>query len=645
MKAVISILVLVLGASALQTDFNDEAWKNRPVSKVINLLKDMQAELQHEAETDGEMYDKLACWCQTNDKEKTKAIADGETRITDLNSAIEEYTAKSATLKVDIEKLQKSIAENNDALSKATEIREKESADFIASEKDMIQSITSLKGAVIAMSKTHGEAFVQQQLHLPKDVQQLVQNQLSLIQTGSRLRSQQSQPQSGAIFGILKQMKETFEKNLATAQKDEETATAEYAELKSGKEAELKAADDLSTTKTADLAEADEKAATSKQDLKDTRGALAADTEFLANLKTKCESMDREFEERTKTRQDEIAAVSETIGILNDDDAKDMFSSTLGFVQLSSSPTRAAAARAVSKALAVSGDVRLVQLAAKVRQDPMAAVKESVDKMVEDLKQQRSDESKERDQCNEDLHLNEKTTAEKENEKENLNTNIADLESAISNLNDDIASLKAEVADAQVEMKRASENREKENAEFQQTVADQRATQTILKKALTRLQQFYAKKASFIQAKSRRQAPPGEFGERKGASAGAGGVVAMLENIINDSKRMENEALGAEQDAQTAYESFITDSNKAIGKAQTEVANKQEEVSKTDAEKITSQGDLKATMDELQSLSELNAGLHGNCDFLLKNFEIRQASLDQEIEALRQSKSILSGAQ
>merc|ERR1719310_327445 len=425
----------------------------------------------------------------------------------------------------------------------------------------MIQSITSLKGAVIAMSKTHGEAFVQAQFHLPKDVQRLVQGQLALVQTNvaPRLRKraisliQESQPQSGAIFGILKQMKETFEKNLATAQKDEETATAEYAELKSGKEAELKAADDLSTTKTADLAEADEKAATSKQDLKDTRGALAADTEFLANLKTKCESMDREFEERTKTRQDEIAAVSETIGILNDDDAKDMFSSTLGFVQLSSSPTRAAAARAVSKALAVSGDVRLVQLAAKVRQDPMAAVKESVDKMVEDLKQQRADEAKERDQCNEDLHLNEKTTAEKENEKENLNTNIADLESAISNLNDDIASLKAEVADAQVEMKRASENWEKENAEFQQTVADQRATQTILKKALGRLQQFYAKKASFIQAKSKRQAPPGEFGERKGASGGAGGGAGCADRVRVLHHRLEQgHRKGADGDLQQA---------------------------------------------------------------------------------------------
>ena len=140
--------------------------------------------------------------------------------------------------------------------------------------------------------------------------------------------------------------------------------------------------------------------------------------------------------------------------------------------------------------------------------------------------------------------------AEKENEKTNLDTQIADLTQAISNLNDDIAGLKAEVADAQVEMKRASENREKENAEFQQTVADQRATQTILKKALTRLQAFYAKKGFFLQVRrSMRQAPPGEFGERKGAGQAAGGVVAMLENIINDSKRMESEALQAEQDA------------------------------------------------------------------------------------------------
>merc|ERR550537_1107344 len=84
------------GASSLS--FNMEDAKNRPISKVITLLKDMQAELEAEAKADQEVYDTFACWCETNEKEKTKAIADAEAKIKDLNLMIEELTAASARL-------------------------------------------------------------------------------------------------------------------------------------------------------------------------------------------------------------------------------------------------------------------------------------------------------------------------------------------------------------------------------------------------------------------------------------------------------------------------------------------------------------------------------------------------------------------
>merc|ERR1719385_410754 len=70
--------------------------KNRPVSKVITLLKDMLKQLEKEAAEDEDIYDKVACWCETNDKEKTKSIADAEAKIEDLTTKIEEYTAASA---------------------------------------------------------------------------------------------------------------------------------------------------------------------------------------------------------------------------------------------------------------------------------------------------------------------------------------------------------------------------------------------------------------------------------------------------------------------------------------------------------------------------------------------------------------------
>merc|ERR1719207_92576 len=98
MKACAFLLAAVVLASAASFEltavsslsFDEAAAKNRPVSKVITLLKDMLKQLEKEAEEDEEIYDKLACWCETNDKEKTKAIADAEARISDLTTKIEE---------------------------------------------------------------------------------------------------------------------------------------------------------------------------------------------------------------------------------------------------------------------------------------------------------------------------------------------------------------------------------------------------------------------------------------------------------------------------------------------------------------------------------------------------------------------------
>merc|ERR1740130_1048075 len=102
------LLVLLAPQMALTLDVDDA--KNRPVSKVINLLNDMAKELEAEAKVDQEIYDQFACWCETNDKEKSKAIADAEAKIKDLNIAIEEFTAASARLHTEIEMLEGEVS-------------------------------------------------------------------------------------------------------------------------------------------------------------------------------------------------------------------------------------------------------------------------------------------------------------------------------------------------------------------------------------------------------------------------------------------------------------------------------------------------------------------------------------------------------
>merc|ERR1719146_37598 len=140
-------------------------------------------------------------------------------------------------------------------------------------------------------------------------------------------------------------MKESFETNLANAQKDENESQAGYEQLKAAKEDEIAAGTELADTKTQELATTDEKNAQSKESLEDTRETLAADVKFLANLKEQCGNMDQEYEERTKTRQGEIEACSKALSFLSSDEAHELFSRTFNFVQVASKSTSAKRAR------------------------------------------------------------------------------------------------------------------------------------------------------------------------------------------------------------------------------------------------------------------------------------------------------------
>merc|ERR1719399_2637088 len=331
--------------------FDEQAAKNRPVSKVITLLKDMLKQLEKEAEEDEEIYDKMACWCETNDKEKTKAIAEQEAHIDDLTTAIEELTAASARLNTEIKNLEGEVAKNQEALDKATAIREKQLAEFNEEEKDNLQAISALKAAIVVLSKHHPSMLQTEQVALvAAKVQQLMHKHAhilrhaitpvqrktvaSFIQAPSDYFDakptfkQSYAPQSGQIFGILQQMKETFEANLAASQKEEMENQKAYEDLKAAKEAEIQAGQEQIETKTQELATTDEKLALSKQDLEDTRASLAADEKFLMDLKEKCQMTDTEWEERQKTRQLEMEAVSKALAILSGDEAHDVFTKT-----------------------------------------------------------------------------------------------------------------------------------------------------------------------------------------------------------------------------------------------------------------------------------------------------------------------------
>jgi len=635
--------------------FDVSAAKARPVTKVVNLLKDMLKQLEKEAEEDEEIYDQLACWCATNDKAKSKSIGEAEAHITDLTTSIEDLTASSSRLGTEIKNLAKEVAENQHALDQATALRQKELAEFIQEEKDLLQSIDGLASAIKVLSKHNGASFLQVDIQgAVSTIQYQVAKNAKLLEgvlthterkkIAAFIQSSSTEkyaPQSGEIFGILEQMKESFESNLAELQKEEASNVKAFGELKAAKNEEIAAGQDQIDAKTQENADADEKLAQNREDLEDTKKTLSEDEAFLAMLKEKCSTTDAEWEERTKTRQLEMEACSKALAVLSSDEAHDLFTKTFNpaLVQISEHSERQSAASKMLKEVALRvNSPRLAAIAMKVKLDAFVRVKKAIDDMITQLMAEKVDEIKHKDFCTEEFNQNQVETESKEAEKQDLLALIEDLQLQIKTLTGEIDTLKSEIAELNLNAKRGGEDREKENKEFQMVVADQRASQKLLTAALDILKGVYDK--AFLQDG---QAPPPGFKEYK-KNENAGGVMGMIQTIIDDAKTMEAEVIRAEEDAQKAYEDFVKDSNASIIEKTKSQINKSENRAKATEDLNQATQDKEAALLELEQLSNYNAELHQSCDFIMKNFEIRQTARDEEIEALKQAKGILSGA-
>merc|ERR1712166_984105 len=178
------------------------------------------------------------------------------------------------------------------------------------------------------------------------------------------------------------------------------------------------------------------KLAQSKQDIEDTRTSLSADEQFLMMLKEKCQMTDQEWEERQKTRQLEMEAVSKALAILSGDDAHDLFTRTFNpaLVEKQSavqSKRRTQASKLLSDVAHKLLSPRLATLAVQVRLDAFTRVKKAIDDMIAQLLKEKEDEIKHKDFCVDEFNKNQLQSEKKERAKQDLTAKIEDLEMTI----------------------------------------------------------------------------------------------------------------------------------------------------------------------------------------------------------------------
>jgi len=698
------LLVVAALAAVAMSSHETQSTAANPIRKVVTMLQSMQAKVQEEGEKELALYDKYMCYCKTAGGDLQASIAAAGDSISELGNKIKAGEEQKVVLEEELKTAQTDRTAAKAAMAEATALREKEAAAFAAEKAAADKDIAAIVKAIAALEKGMAGAFLQTDAaQVLKDIISSKRESLmdddrqDLLAFLSSSQGTEYAPQSGQITGILKTMGDEMAAGLAAATKAEEAAIATYEKLMAAKKKEILALTKEIETKLTRIGDLGVEIAQMKNDLGDTEEALIEDKKFLANLDENCEKKKKEWAVIVKTRAEELAALADTIKVLNDDDALELFKKTLpsasSFVQIEATArnTRAKALTDLKQFMQnrpKNAKLELLALALEGKKVGFDKVIKMIDDMVATLKIEQADDDAKKEYCGTELDL-------ADDKKKGLEHTISDLETAIENakeaiakLGEEIAALTAGIKELDKMVMEATEQRKEENEDFKELLASDTAAKELLKFAKNRLNKFYNPKlykappktelsredrivenmsgtaapteapggiagtgiAVFSEVSNHNQEkvapppPPETFGAYQKKSEDSMGVMAMIDLLIADLDKELTEAETTEKDAQADYETAMKDAAEKRTADSKLLSEKEGIKAETEGDLESKTEDKASAGSELMATMKYIASLHMECDWLLKYFDVRKEARASEIDALGKAKAVLSGA-
>jgi len=637
-----------------------------PIRRVVSLLQNMQKKVEEEGKKEKELFEKFMCYCKNGLGDLRNGIDANEAKIPKVETALSEAEALKEQLDKDVAELKGSVGDAKATIAKAKGIREKEAAAFAKDSSDKKTNIAALKKALAAIEAGAAGKFLQTATESMNTLQNLVINSDMRSTDREMLTAFLSQgsgyaPQSGEIIGILKEMLETMEKELTEITAAEEQTIKDFEALIAAKEKELNANTGAIETKIERSAEVGLEIVEMKEDLDDSSKTLLEDKKFLSELEKDCGTKEDEWNTRCKIRAEELLAIGDTIKILNDDDALDLFKKTLPSPSLLQTQTTSLAVkqRVWTMLKQSKSDTRLGLIALALRSmapKVFDKVIGMVDEMVALLQEEQVHDDEKKKYCEAEI---DKT----EDEKKTLERKVDDLAKAqeegqetLANLGDEIEALSDGIKALDKQVAEATKNRKEENAEYKEDMANNGAAKKILELAKGRLAKFYSPKSAAAAASlvavglhdlgsAAPPPPPETWGAYKKQTEEAGGILGMMQMMISDVEKEITESKTEEKNAQLEYDQLMKDSGEKRRMDSKMLSDK--ESAKADLEKALQKmaKEEKTTKFEVMTTAETLKDLHLECDWLLNNFEARKEARAGEIDALKKAKAVLSGAE
>jgi len=637
----------------------------------------MQKKVEEEAKTELALYEKYMCYCKTAGGNLEAGMTEAEAKIESLTAALKSAKERKTQTEADLKEHQTSRAEAKAAMAEATAIRQKEAAAYAKFKEDSETNLGALAKAIPAIEtgmrgsflQTNAASVLRRFTMERAELQDETRQELLAFLSGKG--SEDYAPQSGQIVGILKQMEEEMDKALAEATAAEEEAVKSYDALIEAKTKEVDALTAQIEEEQTRIGNLGVEIAGMENDIEDTEQSMEEDKKFVQDLAVNCEKKKKEWGEICMVRQQELLALAETIKILNDDDALELFKKTLpsaSFVELkvTSATWRARALAALHKArhgskkshIAARPELDLIALAISGKKVGFDKVITMINEMVANLRKEQIDDENKKEYCEKQFDLSEDKKKELELSVSDSETAIEEMQGSIEKLTEELEALKEGIKALDKSVAEATEQRKEENAEFKELKQSDVAAKDILLLAKNRLNKFYNPKlykppadapALLVQVATHRNAaapppPPETFGAYTKKSGQNAGVVQMIDLLVKDLDMELTEAETNEKNAQSDYEELMAES--AVKRADDSKSMSDKTASKAaEEEALENEEDTKAaTGKELMATLEYIHSLHGECDWLLKYFDARKEAREGELDALGKARAVLNDA-
>merc|ERR1719345_511442 len=349
------------------------------------------------------------------------------------------------------------------------------------------------------------------------------------------------QSQSGEIVGILKNMRDTFKSNLASARASESAGAESHSKFMKVKEDEFDKQKTLKEEQDKVLGSNDESLGTKRVSKKEAETTLASDEDFLGKLVRNCADKTKAFEDRKMVRANEEAAVAEAVSILNSDEAFETMgagkatSSGASLLQVrshhQSTSLREQVQKMLTRAAKGSKSLKLARIAVLLEAgNPFDKVIEELDAMVVLIAKEEKADDEQKSWCDSERDDNHAQLDDKTTNKGSLEGKVVELTDTLDNaetgLRRQLADENTKLATNRKDQADEIETRGLENGAYQANIVNLVNAEKTLDKALKVLRKFY----DWLHKKS----GPHHYEKKAGKDSGSSNLKRIPEATVEE---------------------------------------------------------------------------------------------------------------